>query len=248
MSPVFARILVAAAWEPELERFRALARDDSGAGGPSAWEPAFGGCDLEVEPIGIGLVDTTAGVTRSIARLAPSTVVLLGTCGAAPSSGLRIGDVVVGTSVRLVNPAVVEERAAMPYASEAVPLDPPMIAALVAAGAREATIVNTLGDHDGRRAGGEAGGARAGRAPGGVRRRARVSDGGRHARPVRGRPRHREHRRRERARRVARESRRGVGPSSGGRVGGDASERQNVHHTALAGVIVSPRMPTSFAL
>ena len=137
-------ILVAAAWEPELERFRALARDDSGDD-PSAWEPAFGGCDLAVEPIGIGLVDTTAGVTRSIARLGPSAVVLLGTCGAAPSSGLRIGDVVVGTSVRLVDPAVVEERAAMPYASEAVSLDPSMGAALVAAGAREATIVNTLG-------------------------------------------------------------------------------------------------------
>ena len=140
-------ILVAAAWEPELERFRALARDDDGAD-PGDWEAAFGGfggCDLSAEPIGIGLVDTTAGVARSIARLGPSTVVLLGTCGAAPSSGLRIGDVVVGTSVRLVDPAVVEERAAMPYASEAVPLDPSMIAALVAAGAREATIVNTLG-------------------------------------------------------------------------------------------------------
>lgn len=139
-------ILVAAAWEPELERFRALARDGGAVtDDPCAAEPASGACDLAVEPIGIGVVDAAAGAARSIARLGPSTVVLLGTCGAAPSSGLRIGDVVVGTSARLVDLAVVEGRAAMPTASAAVPLDPSMIAALVAAGAREATIANTLG-------------------------------------------------------------------------------------------------------
>ncbi|MBX3206129.1 MAG: hypothetical protein KF764_13750 [Labilithrix sp.] len=126
-------VLVVAAWEPELERFRELCR------GGSTLD-----VDLEVAPIGIGLVDAASGLTRRIVARAPSLVVFVGTCGASPSSGLAIGDVVAGARVSLIEPAVVEGRAAMPFASEAVELDEAMVEALVAAGARVATIASTL--------------------------------------------------------------------------------------------------------
>jgi nucleoside phosphorylase len=131
-APGSAAVLVVAAWDPELERFRALAREPL----------AFG---VQIQAVGIGPVDTAALVTRCILQHHPELVVLLGTCGAAPDSGLGIGDVIVGTSVRLVDPSVVAARAAMPYAEAAIALDAEMQPALVAAGARPASIANTLG-------------------------------------------------------------------------------------------------------
>lgn len=129
------KAVVAAAWDPELERFRALA------------QPYFGSSSahLRCEAVGIGLVDTTAGMARCILHHSPTHVFLIGTCGASRGSGLSIGDVIVGTSVRLIDPTVVEGRAAMPYAAEAIALDEKMIDAVFAAGAREATIMSTLG-------------------------------------------------------------------------------------------------------
>ena len=127
-----ATVLVVAAWEPELERFRALAR-----------EPA--GVRLVIEPVGIGPVDTAARVTRCILQHDPRLVVLLGTCGGAPGSGLAIGDVIGGTMVRLVDPSVVEGRAAMPYADAAIALDREASDAVAASGGRSASIANTLG-------------------------------------------------------------------------------------------------------
>lgn len=125
-------VLVVAAWEPELERFRALARDVPGV------RP-------RIEPVGIGPVDTAARVTRCILQQPPALIVLLGTCGAAPGSGLGIGDVIAGTSVRLADPSVVEGRAAMPYGEAAISLDDELRDAAIAAGARPASIANTLG-------------------------------------------------------------------------------------------------------
>jgi len=125
-------VLVVAAWDPELERFRALARNPL----------PFG---VVVEPVGIGPVDTAARVTRCILQHRPQLVVLLGTCGSAPGSGIAIGDVIAGTSVRLADPSVAAGRAAMPYAEGAIALDGAMRAALVSAGARPASIANTLG-------------------------------------------------------------------------------------------------------
>lgn len=130
------RILVVAAWEPELERFRSLAR------GQMADEV---GLDVGIEPIGIGPVDSAAHVTRCILQQRPGLVVLLGTCGAAPGSGIHIGDAIAGASVRLVDPCVIAGRAAMPYAKEEVGLDDAIQAAVVACGGRAATIANTLG-------------------------------------------------------------------------------------------------------
>jgi futalosine hydrolase len=125
-------LVLVAAWEPELERFRALARLDAQL-------------SVRLDAVGIGLVDATLGMTRCIERHGPAEVMLIGTCGAAPGSGLAIGDVIVASSVRLVDPAVVEGRAAMPFASEPIALDETMIDQVFAAGAREATVVNPLG-------------------------------------------------------------------------------------------------------
>lgn len=123
-------IVVVAAWEPELERFRDLAKDESGL-------------RLSIEPVGIGPVDAAVGTTCSILRHAAENVVLLGTCGAFPESGLVAGDVVVGTEVAFVEPAVVEERAAMPYAASALALDGAMLAYARSEGARPVAIANT---------------------------------------------------------------------------------------------------------
>ncbi len=120
-------VLVAAAWEPELEPFRALL-------------PPHLTSSIQGLAVGIGPVDAAVGTARALALYAPVVrLVLVGTCGASPGAGLSIGDVVVGTSVRLVDPATVEGRAAIPYSAE---ID---LAAPDLAGARPATIANTLG-------------------------------------------------------------------------------------------------------
>src|SRR5262245_22646890 len=129
-------LLVVAAWDPELERFRDLVAEETTSSAPLR---------LSTHAVGIGLVDATAGMTRCIAELEPTHVLLIGTCGAAPGSGIAIGDAVVGRDVRLVDPTVVEGRAAMPYAADPVPLDASLSASLVAAGARTVGIVNPLG-------------------------------------------------------------------------------------------------------
>ncbi|MBX3227979.1 MAG: hypothetical protein KIT84_27860 [Labilithrix sp.] len=127
-------LLVTAAWAPELERFRELL-------GLLGAEPRQ---DVVLEPMGIGLTDAGVGLTRCIMARRPTHVLALGTAGASARSGLAIGDVVVGQSVRLVEPAVVEGRAALPYATEAA-FDSDMVDAVFSAGARPCAIANTLG-------------------------------------------------------------------------------------------------------
>src|SRR6266487_4022495 len=98
------KLLVVAAWESELLRFRELT--------PST---------VALDSVGIGLVDAAIGTTRCVMHHVPTHVILLGTCGHAPGSPLAIGDVVVASGVRLIDPAVAEGRAAMPYPSKDVP-------------------------------------------------------------------------------------------------------------------------------
>lgn len=122
-------VLVVAAWEPELERFRALA--------PLAAEVTSRG-------VGVGPVAAALGTQRALAELEPDIVVLLGTCGAA-GGAFAPGDVIVATSTVLVDPAALEGRAALPYAQGPLPLDPGLVAAFAAAGAKPAAIANPLG-------------------------------------------------------------------------------------------------------
>ena len=84
------RTLVAAAYPPELERLAALMPVTMARG------------RLMARAVGIGLVEAAAGAERAIAELAPEQVILVGTAGALPGSGLAIGDVVVAEHAELV--------------------------------------------------------------------------------------------------------------------------------------------------
>src|SRR4051794_871578 len=121
------KLLVVAAWEPELVRFRGLA-----------------GPEVAIDTVGVGPVDAAIAMTQSVARHRPSHVLFLGTGGAAKGSGLSVGDVAVGTEVRLVAAAAIEGRAAMPYGTNALVLDSTLRAVFVEAGGRACTIANTL--------------------------------------------------------------------------------------------------------
>lgn len=81
------KLLVLAAWEPELTHFRGLAR------GMAEVEIAF-------DVAGVGLVESAIGTTHALARHAPTHALLVGTCGAV-ANDLRICDAVVGASVVL---------------------------------------------------------------------------------------------------------------------------------------------------
>lgn len=108
---------------------------------------AEGRIDLDGTPargvaVGIGLVAAAIGAA-ALARTKPPLVVFSGTCGAYPGS-LAILDVVVGTSLELVLPTVVEGRARVPDAfapSLAAPRG--AVDALVRAGAREVRVATT---------------------------------------------------------------------------------------------------------
>jgi futalosine hydrolase len=128
------RLLVVAAWEPELARFRS--RTDGAE---------VAGVELSFEALGVGVVEAAIGMTRCIARHRPSAALLLGTCGA--FAGKRdLGDVVTGIGVHLVDAAVVEGTAAIPGPMPiAAAFDIAMHDALVAVGAKSVHIANTVG-------------------------------------------------------------------------------------------------------
>jgi nucleoside phosphorylase len=131
------KFLVVAAFEPELTEFRELARADKMT-------------ELAIEAIGVGLVEAAIGMTRCIARHAPTHALLLGTCGVLPPdpttelARLAILDVVTARTTFLVERAFVESGhpPAMPDRAE---LDGDLHDALVTAGARSVHVANTLG-------------------------------------------------------------------------------------------------------
>jgi nucleoside phosphorylase len=129
-------LLVVAAWEPELVRFR----EGVGAGPPSL--------ALAIGTLGVGLVDAAAETTRLLLQHRPSAAVLLGTCGvfveAAPA--FPLGSVVTGRVADLVEASVLAGTAALPAPMVvAAPFDGALHDALVGAGARSVRIANTVG-------------------------------------------------------------------------------------------------------
>lgn len=127
------KVLVAAAWEPELTRLRELT-----AGGVPGVELALG-------PIGVGSVEASIGMTRRIAEHLPDVALLLGTCGAI--GDLSIGDVVVASSVHLVDGAVLSGDAELPGPMpSSVDLDRALHDAIAGGGAAKSVrIANTFG-------------------------------------------------------------------------------------------------------
>ena len=130
------KLLVVAAWEPELSRFR----ERLGAAGRR------GEVEVVLEPLGVGLVEAAIAVTQCVARHQPAAALLIGTCGAFGSGTLALGTVVAGEGVRLVDATVALGTAALPdpMPSHAT-FDVALHDALVGAGARSVQIANTLG-------------------------------------------------------------------------------------------------------
>jgi nucleoside phosphorylase len=80
------KLLVLAAWEPELTHFRDLAR---------------GMDELRIDVAGVGMVEAAVGTARAIARHDPTHALFVGTCGAL-AADLRPLDVVAGVTAQLV--------------------------------------------------------------------------------------------------------------------------------------------------
>lgn len=135
-----ARLLVVAAWEPELLRFRERLAAAAGAGTlPEA--------EIALDTVGVGVVEAALGMTRCVMRHRPDVALLLGTAGVLPRPNApSIGDAVVASRVRLLDAAILEGAAQLPAPMPAqVTLDGAAHDALVAAGARSVQIANTVG-------------------------------------------------------------------------------------------------------
>ena len=130
-------ILLLAAFHPELAPLRAPLGD--------GLRCRVGGLDVVARVVGIGLPMAAAGASTQLAELEPRAVVLLGTCGAYPGSGIALGQVVAARRVRLVSAAVVDALAQFPepmsVLSEA---HPGTTDALVRSGALGADVATTL--------------------------------------------------------------------------------------------------------
>ena len=127
------KVLVVAAWEPELTRVRERLTLSPRA-------------DVVLDTLGVGVVEAALGMTRCIARHAPDVALLLGTAGALPGSPLAIGDVVAASVVRLLDAGLLAKSAELPPPLPGrVTLDARIHEALVAAGAKSVQIANTIG-------------------------------------------------------------------------------------------------------
>jgi len=134
------KLLVVAAFEPELTDFRALVR-----GVPVA--------NIAIAAVGVGLVEAAIGMAQRIAEHRPSHALLLGTCGAFAGAGgssghppLAIGSVVTARRARLIDGNAIGLRSAIPAPMPVVcDLDETCSQIATGAGARLAEIANTLG-------------------------------------------------------------------------------------------------------
>jgi futalosine hydrolase len=130
-------VLLVAAFAPELDGLQSI------LGG--AMRAEVGGLLVFARPVGIGLVAAASGTATRLEAHAPHAVVLIGTCGAYPGSGLAIGDIALARTVSLVEPAVLEGRAAFPEPMSAR-VDPhaAMTAAIATAGGALVDVATTL--------------------------------------------------------------------------------------------------------
>lgn len=136
-TPMPCEALLVAAFHPELAPLRAVLGD--------ALRGSIQGREVVARVVGIGLPMAAVGTAMQLAELHPRRVVLLGTCGAYPGSGLRIGDVVAAARIRLADAAVIEGRAQFPEPMSIVAESHgPTVEALVRSGAHAADAATTL--------------------------------------------------------------------------------------------------------
>jgi futalosine hydrolase len=130
-------LLVMAAFLPELAGLESTLGEQ--------FSKSVRGLHVRAAPVGVGLVQAACGTMALLEKCQPRAVVLVGTCGAYPGSGLSIGEVVVAKSVSLVEPAVLEERAAFPAVmSSPLGAHGSLTAAIAGAGAPIVDVVTTL--------------------------------------------------------------------------------------------------------
>ncbi len=100
--PPAEHVMIAAAFEGELAPLRErIQRRGNGAG-------------VRLETIGVGMVEASLGMAAALTRHSPRLVILIGTAGAYPDRGLKVGDVVETAEARIACPAHAEGRAALP--------------------------------------------------------------------------------------------------------------------------------------
>ena len=100
---------------------------------------------VEWEAVGIGILQAAINATRILASRKPARVVFLGTCGAFRGIRLAVGDVVVGTDVRMGDSAVVRGQAEwVGEVGDVRRMDDAGVGDLMASGAKPARIVTTL--------------------------------------------------------------------------------------------------------
>src|SRR5258708_194041 len=106
----------------------------------AAFEPELSGVSTRARAaVGVGLSAAGGGTARALLEHRPKRALLVGTCGAYPGAGLALLDVVVAQRVHLVEPAVVEGRAAFaPSSALAIEV------ASLDVGARRVDVATTL--------------------------------------------------------------------------------------------------------
>ncbi|HEX3344431.1 MAG TPA: hypothetical protein VHS09_07645 [Polyangiaceae bacterium] len=130
-------LLLLAAFHPELAPLKAVLGDGMRA--------RIGGRDVGARVVGIGLPMAAAGAAMQLVEMQPGAVVLLGTCGTYPGSGIAVGEVIAARRVRLVDPSAVQGRAQFPDPmSVMTDTHASSLQALVRVGARAADVATTL--------------------------------------------------------------------------------------------------------
>jgi nucleoside phosphorylase len=96
-------------------------------------------------PVGVGLVAAAIGTVRVLQELRPRALVLVGTCGAYPAAGLHRDDAIVARRVMLVDPGVVQAKAAFPRPMGLeIDANVALTTALASCGAAKADVATTL--------------------------------------------------------------------------------------------------------
>jgi futalosine hydrolase len=137
-------VLLLAAFPPELAALRPALGE--------AMRAPIGRLDVIARTLGVGIAASAAATASRLEAMRPRGVVLLGTCGAYPiasnGASLEVGDVAIARKIRLVEPAVLEGRAAFPEPmSVEAQAEGTMLAGLSSAGAggRAVDVATVLG-------------------------------------------------------------------------------------------------------
>ncbi|MDB4944065.1 MAG: 5-methylthioadenosine nucleosidase [Labilithrix sp.] len=132
------KLLIVAAWEPELTRLR---EHLAASAVPAA------ALEVSLATIGVGVVEAALGTAQALAAHRPHVALLLGTAGALPKpDAVMVGDVVTARRVRLVEGSLLEGAAELPPPMPAhAAFDERVHAQVLAAGAKSVQIANTVG-------------------------------------------------------------------------------------------------------